>query len=168
MDLGAWLDAPAYDLASEEGEGSRTSQAILLANGPDVYDRMVRETDLQILKEVETGSFNVLHVCGGAKDFTRFAGYPVQVINWADRACGPSIAYTRDRAKPAIAGGIDNLTTMPDGSPDDCADVVRDALRQAKDRPIIIAPGCTFDPEKVPPANLHAIVKAAHEYQHKA
>ena len=95
------------------------------------------------------------------KDFPRFASYPVQVINWADRAAGPSIAYARDRAGPALAGGVDNLETMPQGTPDDCADQVRDALRQAKDRPILITPGCTFDPAKVPADNLEAIVAAA-------
>ena len=85
------------------------------------------------------------------------------MINWADRAAGPSIAYARERAKPAIAGGIDNLGVMPNGTPAECADEVRDALRQAKDRPIMITPGCTYDPDKVPAENLHAVVKAARE-----
>lgn len=135
-------------------------------NGPDVYDAMVRDVDLQILREVDTGSFNMLHVCGVPKNLMRFAAYPVQVLNWADRAAGPSLAYARDRVKTTLAGGVDNLTTLPDGSPEDCMEEVRDALRQAKGRPIIITPGCTYDPEKVPEANLHAVVRAAHEYQH--
>jgi uroporphyrinogen decarboxylase len=131
------------------------------ANGNGVYDEMVRDNDLKILSAVADAPFNVLHACGRPQDFRRFAEYPAHVINWADRAAGPSIAYARDRAKPAIAGGVDNLKTLPEGTPEDCADEVRDALRQAKDHPILITPGCTYDPDAVPPENLHTVVRAA-------
>jgi uroporphyrinogen decarboxylase len=67
------------------------------------------------------------------------------------------------RAAAAIAAGVDNLKTLPQGTPDDCAREVRDALRQAKQRPIIIAAGCTYDPAIVPEQNLFAVVKAARE-----
>jgi hypothetical protein len=40
---------------------------------------------------------------------------------------------------------------------------VADALRQAQDRPIMIAPGCTFDPARVPEANLHALADAVRQ-----
>jgi len=130
-------------------------------NGPGTYDEMVKATDLRILAGAAGAPFNVLHVCGRPMDFRRFADYPVAMLNWADRAAGPSIAYARDRVTPAIAGGVDNLKTMPEGTPQDCAREVRDALRQAKDRPITIAPGCTYDPDAVPDENLHAIVSAA-------
>ena len=122
---------------------------------------MVRACDLTILAAVADAPFNVLHMCGKPQNFRAMADYPVQVLNWADRAAGPSIAYARDRVKPAIAGGVDNLKTLPSGTPEDCANEVRDALRQAKDRPIIIAAGCTFDAGLVPTANLKAVVAAA-------
>jgi len=132
-------------------------------NGPDTYAEVVRPADLKILQAVQDAPFNFLHICGKPEDFRGFAEYPVQVINWADRAAGPSIAYARDRVRGdmAIAGGVDNLETMPNGSPEDCADEVRDALRQAQDRPIMITPGCTFDPASVPEENLRAIIDAA-------
>jgi hypothetical protein len=63
--------------------------------------------------------------------------------------------------KPAICGGIDNLVTLPNGTPEDCESEVADALRQAGTRPIILAPGCTYDPHRVPKANLEAICRAA-------
>ena len=131
------------------------------ANGAGTYDAIVRQVDLKILEAASAGTFNMLHICGRPLDFKRFAEYPVQVINWADREAGPSIAYARDRAKPAIAGGVNNLGVMADGSPEDCAAEVQDALRQAKDRPILITPGCTYDPKRVPEANLKAVVAAA-------
>lgn len=131
------------------------------ANGDDVYATMVRPTDLAILDGVRHAPFNVLHLCGKPLDFRGFASYPVAVINWADRVAGPSIAYARDRVTPAIAAGVDQLGTLAEGTPDDVAGQVRDALRQAKDRPILIAPGCTFEPERVSEDNLRAVVAAA-------
>jgi uroporphyrinogen decarboxylase len=133
------------------------------ANAPGTYDEMVRELDWKILNAASAGTFNVLHVCGRPQNFTQFAKYPAHVINWADRAAGPSLAYARDRVTPAIAGGICNLKTLPNGTPDDCAFEVRDAVRQARQRPIIIAPGCTYDPQTVPEENLRAVVAAAHQ-----
>jgi len=40
---------------------------------------------------------------------------------------------------------------------------VADALRQARPRPIMIAPGCTFDPARVPEANLQALADAVRD-----
>jgi len=133
------------------------------ANGPQTYEEMVRPADLIVLDAASDAPFNVLHICGRPQNFRGFAEYPVQVLHWADRAAGPSLAYARDRAKPALAGGVDNLKTLPQGTPDDVAAEVRDALRQAKGRPIIIAPGCTFDPMVVPQDNLRAMVDAARQ-----
>jgi len=131
------------------------------ANGPQTYAEMVRPADLKILEAVQDAPFNMLHICGRPRDFRGFAAYPVQVINWADRAAGPSIAYARDRVQPVLAGGVDNLDTLPNKGPEDVAHEVRDALRQAKNHPILVTPGCTFDPDAVPPANLDAMIEAA-------
>lgn len=129
-------------------------------NGPNTYAEIVRPTDMKILDAVQGAPFNFLHICGKPLDFMDFAQYPVKVVNWADRAAGPSIAYARERVEPTIAGGVDNLNTLPNGTPDEVAAEVRDALRQAKDRPIMIAPGCTFDPNVVPSENLKAMFAA--------
>lgn len=130
-------------------------------NETSLYSRLVRPLDLRVLSHVRAADFNILHVCGRAVTFDAFAAYPAQVLNWADRAAGPSISSVRDRVQPAIAGGLDNLGTMLKGTPRDCMHEVRDALHQAGRRPIILAPGCTFDPDAVPTENLQAIVNAA-------
>jgi uroporphyrinogen decarboxylase len=109
------------------------------------------------------GSFNLLHVCGTAVNFRAFADYPVHALNWADRAAGPLLGEAAAWAKPALCGGIDNLSTLPNGTPADCRQEVTDALRQARDRPIMIAPGCTYDPQAVPRANLEAICQAVRQ-----
>ncbi|MEJ2108425.1 MAG: uroporphyrinogen decarboxylase family protein [Acidobacteriota bacterium] len=126
-------------------------------NGEGVYDRLVKPCDLEILGAVRNGAFNILHVCGEPVNFRRFGDYPVQAVNWADRYGGPSIASTTGWMKPAICAGLDNLGTLASGSPDDCEKEAADALQQAGNRPIILAPGCTFAPESVPAENLHAI-----------
>jgi uroporphyrinogen decarboxylase len=133
------------------------------ANGRGTYDQMIRSTDLHILEAVKGARFNLLHVCGCALNFDTFAEYPVHALNWADRAAGPSIAEVRDRVKPALCGGVDNLDLLVNGTPEQCADQVRDAIAQAGDRPILIAPGCTFDPQRVKPQNLAAVCRAARE-----
>jgi hypothetical protein len=42
-------------------------------------------------------------------------------------------------------------------------DEMIDAIRQAGKRPIMIAPGCTFDPARVPAANLQALAGAVRQ-----
>jgi uroporphyrinogen decarboxylase len=133
------------------------------ANGPGTYERIVRPADLAILAGASAGRFNLLHVCGRAVNFDAFAEYPVQVINWADRSAGPTIGEVVNRVQPAICGGVDNLETLPRGTPQQCADQVRDALAQAGGRPLLIGPGCTFDPQCVPRENLEAVCRAARE-----
>ncbi len=129
-------------------------------NGPGLYDRLVRPSDLQILASAERARFNMLHVCGQALDFDRFAAYPVHVINWADRYAGPSIADALPRTRAAVCAGVDNLGTLVTGTQEECVAQVADALKQAGERPILIAPGCTFDPKAVPAANLRALRRA--------
>ncbi len=129
-------------------------------NGAGVYDRLVREGDLKILAAAAGGSFNMLHVCGKPLDFSRFGGYPVHAVNWADRIGGPRIAEVASWLRPAICGGIDNLGTLVSGTPGAIQDEVIDAVAQAVGRPIIVAPGCTFDGRAAPVENLRAIRQA--------
>lgn len=129
--------------------------------GRGLYADLVRPGDLHILAAASAGRFNLLHVCGRAVNFRAFAEYPVHVVNWADRAAGPSIAEVRSWMSPAICAGVDNLSTLPHGTPAECAAETRDALSQAGDRPIIIGAGCTYDPAAVPPENLDAVCRSA-------
>lgn len=126
-------------------------------NRPGSYSCLVQPGDLEILKAAQSGSFNMLHICGQILDFRRFGSYPVHAVNWADRYAGPSIASTAAWLKPAICGGLNNLGTMKDGSPEDCEREAVDAIQQAAGRPIILAPGCTFDAATVAGENLRAI-----------
>jgi len=130
------------------------------ANGSGTYDELLRPLDLRILRAASAGRLNVLHVCGRALNFHDFANYPVHAINWADRASGPEIKEVIATLKPAPCGGIDHHKTLPDGTPQQCAAELCDAVAQAGDRPILIAPGCTYDADRVPIVNLKAIRNA--------
>ena len=93
--------------------------------------------------------------------FREFAGYPVAMIQWADRAAGPSIREVAAWVKPALCGGVDNRGTLVTGTPAQVRAEVVDAVWQMGNRPVMIAPGCTFDPQRVPQANLEAMAEAA-------
>lgn len=129
-------------------------------HGMNTYDEMVRRGDEQIARAACDGRFNLLHACGVPQDLDAFARYPVHAINWADRAGGPAIGDVVERVKPAVCGGVDNLSTLPRGTPQAVEEEVRDALRQTGDRPMLVSPGCTYDPDVVPEANLQAMVEA--------
>ncbi len=133
-------------------------------NGKGTYDEIVAPLDRMILEAAEGATFNMLHTCGRPLNFDRFAKYPnVQVLNWADRMTGPTIAEVKATLRPAIATGVDNLETLAKGRPEDVRREVREARAQAGDRPILITPGCTYDPDAVSEENLHAMVEAARE-----
>ena len=125
-------------------------------NGVTTYDEMLRERDLEILEAASAGTLNVVHVCGRPLNFDGFTTYPAHVINWADRCAPPSIADVKDKVKLTLSGGLNNLKTLVTGTPEACAAEARDALAQAGDRPMLITPGCTYDPEAVPLENLIA------------
>jgi uroporphyrinogen decarboxylase len=129
----------------------------ILQKGTSLYADIVRPTDLAILQAVQGARLNILHVCGRSVNFGAFSQYPIPVINWADRAAGPTITAVKDWLQPAICAGVDNLATLPNGSPQDVEREVADTLRQAGARPMMIAPGCTFDPNRVLLANLQAL-----------
>lgn len=125
-----------------------------------LYDRLVRPADLRILDAVRGAELNILHVCGTARNLRAFNDYPVAALSWADRSAGPSIGEAIKWLKPTVCAGVDNLGTLCTGSPQVVRDQVADALRQAGNRPMIVAPGCTFDPQRVPVENLHALAEA--------
>jgi len=126
-------------------------------NGEGVYDRVVQPGDRRILAAASAGHCNMVHACGKPREFGRFAHYPAHAINWADRSVGPALGDVVDWLGPVPCAGLDHLGTMAHGSAQDCARQVADAVEQAGDRPFMLAPGCTYDPQAVPRANLDAI-----------
>lgn len=100
----------------------------------------------------------MLHVCGQNLMFELVADYPVDVINWADRDSGPSLAEARQITDKALAGGLSLQTLLNDGKEEVVAEV-RDAIAQADERGLIIAPACVIRGPS-PDANLQAARRA--------
>ena len=117
----------------------------------------MRASDYLIAEGAKNGTFNMLHVCGKPQNLLSFADYPFQVLNWADRAAGPAIGEVVNQVKPAICGGLDNLGTLASGTAKECETELLDALIQAGKRPIMISPGCTYDPTLVKDENIFAV-----------
>lgn len=136
------------------------------ANGMDTYREIVRNGDLKILAAASSAQLNMLHVCGVPQDFDLFASYRAPVLNWADRDGGPPIREVISRTSSLVCGGVDNLGTLARGTPADVETEIRDALAQSGGHPMIISPGCTFDPDSVPSANLEAMVRVAREMKY--
>lgn len=129
----------------------------------DEYRQWGRDYDLRVLDAVkDRGQFNVLHNCGAGIYFDLLAGYPVHAISWAATLPGnPALADGLTRTEKAVMGGISEKTTLPDGTPEEVATEVRQALAETKGARLLLAPGCSIPP-RTPPANLAAAAQTAH------
>jgi uroporphyrinogen-III decarboxylase len=75
--------------------------------------------------------------------FERLAQLPGHVWNWDDRAAGPSLAAARALVPGAVCGGLDQVRTLRDGTPEAAAAEAREAVAQAGPG-LIVAPGCVL------------------------
>ncbi len=135
---GACLDAGADGIFMSVQDG------INLKLGDGFYREHIRGFDTTVFRGARRATINILHVHGEAADFETFLDYPVQTINWADRASGPAICEVVGRMRQTILGGMDHEGTIPAGDPEALAAEIRDAVQQAGDHGLIIGPGCSF------------------------
>ena len=128
----------------------------------DEYRAFGIEYDLRVLEAVRgKAPFNVLHNCGDNIYFDLLADYPVEAISWAATLSGnPTLAEGQQRTSKAVMGGVSEKTTLPDGTPQQVAEEVRQAIEQTGGRRVLIAPGCSIPP-RTPQANLTAAAAAA-------
>ncbi|MBC7225402.1 MAG: uroporphyrinogen decarboxylase, partial [Anaerolineae bacterium] len=78
-----------------------------------------------------------------------------------DRESGPSLAEARQMTRKALAGGL-SLGTLRDGTEEDVAAEVRDAIAQAGRTGFLVAPACVIR-AGTPAANLAAARRAVEE-----
>ena len=129
----------------------------------DEYRAFGVEYDLRVLEAVSGKSpVNVLHNCGGNVYFDLLAEYPVEAISWAATLPGnPTLSEGKQRTSKAVMGGVSEKTTLPDGTPEQVAGEVKQAIAQTSGRRVLVAPGCSIPP-RTPRANLEAAAAAAH------
>ena len=101
--------------------------------------------------------FNLMHVHGEDIMFDLAAAYPVEVINWHDRVTWPSLAEAQQRFDGLVLGGINDQTTIAEGTPAEVAAQARDAIEQTGGRRLLVGPGCVI-PTNTPDANVRAVI----------
>lgn len=125
------------------------------------YRRFGREYDLRVIDAFAgKAPFNVLHNCGQHIYFDLLTDYPVDAISWAATQTGnPSLGKGKERTTRAVMGGVDEKTLLPDGTPEQVDEAVREAIKETGGRRLLIAPGCSIPP-RTPAANLEAAAAA--------
>jgi uroporphyrinogen decarboxylase len=88
------------------------------------------------------------------------ARYPVNILNWHDRATPPSLAEGRERFPRALLGGIRQWETLLQGEPAEVSAEVADARAQVAGRGLIVGAGCVI-PLTTPERNIRAAIDAA-------
>jgi len=124
------------------------------------YRRFGEPFDRRLLDAAQRGWFHLLHAHGENVMWDLLASYPVQAINWHDRATPPTLAEARPRFGGALVGGIKQWETLLQGSPGDVKAEVAGARDQVSDRGLIIGAGCVI-PITTPWRNIRAAIDAA-------
>ena len=125
----------------------------------DEFREFGRPYDLRVLESlVGKSRVTMLHVCKSDLYFDQVADYPVDVINWADRDSGTTLAQARQLTTTALAGGL-SLETLLSGTEGDVLAEARDAVDQVGRTGFILAPGCVIKGPS-PDANLAAARRA--------
>jgi uroporphyrinogen decarboxylase len=118
--------------------------------------------DLPVLESVAGQSrLTMLHVCRKHLMFELVADYPVDLINWAARTSGTSLAQARQMTGTALAGGL-SLETLLSGTEEEVVAEARNAIAEAGRRGFLLAPDCVIRGPS-PDANLMAARRAVEE-----
>jgi uroporphyrinogen decarboxylase len=154
--------AKAVIAAGADGIFLSTSAASYEAMSEDEYRRFGRPGDLKVLEAAGGGWLNILHLHGQHPMLAAVVAYPVQGLNWHDRAAGPSLTDAAKLFPGALVGGVEQFTLLHFGTPAEVKAQVRDAIAQTNGRRLIVAAGCTY-PLTVPEGNLLAARQAVEE-----
>ncbi|HEX7464969.1 MAG TPA: uroporphyrinogen decarboxylase family protein, partial [Actinomycetota bacterium] len=101
--------------------------------------------------------FNVLHLSGPRIHFGLVSALRSHAVSWSVHEPGnPSLAEGRGRAGRAVMGGIDQVHTLVEGTPEEVLEETRAAVSSTDGVGLLLAPGCSVPPE-APEENLRAI-----------
>ncbi len=130
----------------------------------DQYRRWGTDYDMPVIEAFAgRAPFNILHNCGAHVYFDLLADYPVHAISWAATLPGnPTLAEGKARTVKAVMGGVSEKTTLVDGTPEQVAAEVREAIAQTEGRRVLVGPGCSIAPA-TPQENLAAAANAARQ-----
>src|SRR6202158_4438045 len=109
------------------------------------YARFGEPHDRRILEAVrEHSRLTLLHCHGERLMFDRLATLPADVWNWDDRRAGPSLAEGKALVPGAVQGGLNQWTTLKEGTGPDAQAEAQEALAQTDGTGIILGAGCVL------------------------
>ncbi len=151
------------ELALAEGIGG-IFYSIQAASGSvmdeDLYARFGEPWDRRVLEALQSRAWlTVVHCHGDRLMFQRLARLPGQLWNWDDRLAGPALHAAAAKVPGAVCGGLDQLRTLRDATPEASAAEAQEAVEQTSGRGLVVAPGCVLMAD-TPDANVAAVVKA--------
>jgi uroporphyrinogen decarboxylase len=139
-----------YALSGASAEGATREE----------YAATFLQYDKGILCSVDDAPFNILHLHGYTDlYFDLIHNLPAAIVNWSDRAGGPTISDARKIHRGCILGGVDekrfnNMTVQQ------ISNLGRAAIAEAGVRHFILGPGCSV-PDNSSVEKLQAIAQAA-------
>jgi uroporphyrinogen decarboxylase len=149
--------------AGAEGFFFATQEATLDELTEPEFERLGKRYDLEVLKAMgDRAWFNLFHVCRESIMADEVATYPVDAINWDSHRNYPTLEQARNIWPHALVGGLDRYGAISNGTPEEVAIEVRDAVQSVGGRHVMISAGCGL-PLARPDANLHAARRAVEE-----
>ena len=128
------------------------------AHTEDEYAEFGEPYDRQFLEGIRDRALLVIHCHGEDLMFDRLARLPGDFWNWETRTTPPSLSEARAMVPGGVMGGLDQWRTMREGTPEDVAAQVQDAVAQTGGTGLVVAPGCVLT-VGTPDANIAAVVK---------
>jgi uroporphyrinogen decarboxylase len=122
------------------------------------YEGLALPYDLSVLARVPGDAwFNVLHLCGPRINFGLVPALRSHAVSWSVHEPGnPSLAAGRAQTGRAVMGGIDQVRTLVEGTPEAVLEETSAAVSSTDGVGLLLAPGCSVPPE-APEANLRAV-----------
>src|SRR6202795_458295 len=130
---------------SAEGIFYSVQAASHVVHTEEEYARFGAPYDRRILEAVrEHSRLTVLHCHGERLMFDRLAALPADVWNWDDRRAGPTLADGKALVPGAVQGGLNQWSTLKDGTGPDAKAEAQDALAQTGGTGLILGAGCVL------------------------
>ena len=83
--------------------------------------------------------------------------YDVEILNWHDRVTAPTLSEAQQKFDGLVLGGINDQTTIGEGTPEEVAAEAKDAIEQTGGRRVLVGPGCVI-PTNTTDANVRAVI----------
>jgi uroporphyrinogen decarboxylase len=115
------------------------------AHTEEEYARFGEPYDRRVLEAVRGRSaFTLLHCHGDHLMFDRLAALPADAWNWDDRRSGPSLREGKGKVPGAVIGGMNQWTTLKEGTPAQAVAEAQDAIAQADGLGLVLGAGCVL------------------------